>query len=258
MNEIIVCQFNIAWEDPERNCIEVERLLGLREVRAGSLIVLPEMFSTGFSMNVNAIAETEGEGGVGQVFLSRLAREYKSWVCAGLVFRDEHGRGRNCTVIFGPDGEWVDLYQKQHSFSFAGEDQHYVGGDRLVTFDWCGFRVCPVICYDLRFPELFRAGVDAGADAFVVTANWPATRAEHWRTLVRARAIENQAVVVACNRVGRDPSLVYSGDSMIVSAAGDILSDAEDRVGCIHAEVSLEQVRQWRETFSALADRKSF
>jgi len=123
-------------------------------------------------------------------------------------------------------------------------------------FAWQSFQVAPFICYDLRFPELFRASARRGAQLFAVIANWPLTRAQHWITLLQARAIENQAYVAGVNRCGRDPKLGYNGRSLIISPQGDILADAEDKECVISAELDLAGLLAWREKFPALQDMR--
>jgi predicted amidohydrolase len=139
-------------------------------------------------------------------------------------------------------------------FSPGKEAIHYRGGERLVTFEWGGMKVCPFICYDLRFPEIFRMGMRMGAELFVVIANWPSLREKHWVTLLKARAIENQAYVAAVNRAGSDSWLPYPGRSMIVDPKGNVVVDAGAEERVISAEVDPEAVRAWRKEFAVLSD----
>ena len=129
-------------------------------------------------------------------------------------------RGRNEAVAFGPDGSETARYCKLHPFSYAGETDHYAPGAEVVTFDWEGITVAPLICYDLRFPEAFRAAVRKGAELYAVIANWPEPREQHWAALLDARAIENQAYVLGVNRVGSDPNTAYAGRSRIIDPRG--------------------------------------
>lgn len=149
-------------------------------------------------------------------------------------------------------------YAKIHPFSYGREGESYTGGDAVGVYDWVSgqesLRVCPAVCYDLRFPELFRAGVRLGAEAFVIGANWPAARQHHWRTLLLARAIENQAVVLGVNRCGNDPHLAYAGGSIAVSPKGEVLGEMDDRPGVLTVEVDPGAVRAWRREFPALGD----
>jgi predicted amidohydrolase len=252
---ISCCQLDIAWEDKEANFGKVEALLAGAMPERGSLVLLPEMFATGFSMNVAGIAEDAADGPTVQ-FLSRLAAKLGVYLAGGLVTRDRDGMGRNVLAVIGPDGQRIADYTKIHPFSVGEENRHYVGGERVCTFGWEGATVSPFICYDLRFPEVFRAGMRAGAEVLLVIANWPQARIEHWVTLLRARAIENQAYVAGVNRCGNDPKLVYTGRSIIVDPHGAILADAGSMEGVIHAGVDLPALREYRHWFHVLNDAR--
>jgi predicted amidohydrolase len=149
----------------------------------------------------------------------------------------------------------VTRYAKIHPFSYAGEHEHYCAGERVVTADVEGLRVTPFVCYDLRFPEPFRLAA-AETDLFAVVANWPEERREHWRTLLRARAIENQAFVAGVNRVGDGGRLHYAGDSAAISPLGEILAEGGDREKVLFAEVEPTAVQRLRSRFPALNDRR--
>jgi predicted amidohydrolase len=172
----------------------------------------------------------------------------------GLVRQDPDGRGRNEAVAFSPEGELLARYSKIHPFTFGGESEHYARGETICSFRWHDLEVTPFICYDLRFPEIFRAAVKRGAHLFAVIANWPAKRENHWMTLLRARAIENQAYVAGVNRCGADPKLLYSGRSLIIDPRGETLADAGSEEAMISAEVDLEKLLAWRTEFPVLQD----
>jgi len=252
--DLIAVQFDVAWEDKPANCARVRRLLAAAEIRPGSLIVLPEMFAAGFSMNVAGVGEEAG--GPTETFLGELAAEHKSCVLGGVVTRAAGGRGRNEAVAFGAHGREAARYCKLHPFGCAGESDHYVAGDELVTFEWAGFTVAPLICYDLRFPETFRGAVDRGANLFAVIANWPSPRQEHWSTLLAARAIENQAYVVGVNRCGADPNCTYAGGSVIFDPRGDPVAAASGEECLVTASPDLPALDVYRREFPALADRR--
>jgi omega-amidase len=250
--KVICCQLNILWEARAANHLKVRELLRSAPPPRGSLVILPEMFATGFSMNVAAVSDTRScETGD---FLAQLASEYGVYVVGGVVHTASDGRGRNECVVFSPDGREVTRYCKMHPFTYAGESQHYASGEDIRLFTCQGFTVAPFICYDLRFPEVFRAAVTRGAEVFVVIANWPTQRAHHWVALLKARAIENQAYVVGVNRCGSDPQLDYPGRSMVIDPRGAVAADAGMEEGVVTAELDLEALRSYRRNFPVLAD----
>jgi predicted amidohydrolase len=251
--KVACVQFDIAWENKPANYGKVSQLLKEANPEPGTLVLLPEMFASGFSMNVAAIAE--GKTRETEAFLSRTAREFGIYLLAGIVTL-RNDQGRNEAVVFSPEGVEIARYCKMQPFNLGGEGQHYCAGDDIVTFQWNGFTVAPFICYDLRFPELFRAAAARGAQMFAVIANWPVMRISHWVTLLQARAIENQAYAVGTNRSGADPKLAYNGRSIIVNPHGDILADAGDGEKVISADVDPETVVKWRADFPALADMR--
>ena len=246
-------QFNIAWEDRAENIRRVRGLLKGRDVVPGGLLVLPEMFSTGFSMNVEVVREPVPSSVEAE--LRCLASEFKVAVLGGVVSSGPGGLPRNEAVAFSPQGGLLTRYAKQQPFSPAGEAKLFEAGDRSQVFDWAGLRIAPFVCYDLRFPELFREAVDLGAELLVVIANWPSRRASHWVALLRARAIENQAYMLGVNRCGSDPQFTYPGRSLLVDPQGEIVADAGEGESLVQGEVDLSVVRTWREQFPALRDR---
>lgn len=247
-------QMDIAWEDRSANYERAESLLARLDIPPGALVVLPEMFATGFSLNVAATVEPEH--GPTATWLRELALRRGCAVIGGLVRpgRDDGAMGRNELVAYGPDGTELARYQKIRTFRYTKEFQHYERGRQVSIFDWGGFRICPLICYDLRFPELFRRGVSLGAQLFVVIASWPSVRADHWVTLLRARAIENLAYVLGVNRSGTDPYLDYPGRTILVDPHGEIVADAGAAEGVLTGAVRLPVVEDWRREFPALQD----
>ncbi len=250
--KLACCQLDIVWENPTANQDKVRKLAGSAGLPPGSLVVLPEMFPTGFSMNVGTVQENAPYPT--EEFLRAIAREHRLFVMGGFAAVAEDGRPRNQAVVLSPEGRTVARYNKIHPFALGGEAQHYAAGTEIVTFDWQGSVAAPFICYDLRFPEIFRAAVRKGAQLFLVIANWPVKRDMHWVTLLQARAIENQAYVVGVNRCGADPKFVYSGRSMIVDPHGTILSQIGNEEGIITAEADFDALECWRKDFPALQD----
>jgi len=250
--EILCCQFDIVWEDKAANVALARELLAAAGVPSGALVVLPEMFATGFSMDVAGICEDAA--GPAHAFLAETARRYEAYVLGGVVTRGPDGRGRNEAVCYAPDGREIARCAKLHPFGFAGETDHYEAGEQIVTFPIGDLTAAALICYDLRFPEAFRLAVRRGAELFVVIANWPSARVDHWAALLKARAIENQAYVVGANRCGADPNVAYPGRSIILGPRGETLAEAGDTPGVLRASIDIEALRAYRREFPALSD----
>ena len=252
--KIIACQTDTRWEDKEASHAGVTALLEKENFSADSMIVLPEMFDTGFSMNVNGVADDER--GCSRRFLSDLAVAKRSYVVGGIVTRHPDGRGLNQARVYGPSGEELACYSKLHPFSYARETDHYAPGPGVVAFSCGGFTMSPFICYDLRFPEAFRAAARKGAQVLIVVANWPAPRHSHWTCLLEARAVENQAFVVGVNRCGTDPHNAYAGGTRIIDPRGTVLAEAGTGEGWIEAELDIRELEEYRRDFPALADMR--
>src|SRR5438874_12101202 len=187
-------QLDLAWEDRAANHAKVRALLENWPPKRDALVALPEMFASGFSMNLQRIADNEMRDT--ERFLCDIARQYHVFFIGGVATIGRDGRGLNQAVAANPDGQVIARYAKLHPYSPGKEAQHYTAGGSIVTFACGGFTVAPFVCYDLRFPEAFRVATQRGANLIVNIANWPSPRVEHWVTLLRARAIENQAFVM--------------------------------------------------------------
>jgi predicted amidohydrolase len=248
---IALVQMDIAWEDVEENHRRAARLLDEAAAGGARLAILPEMFSTGFSMEAQRVAQPPG--GPSESFLREQAKSRNLWILASIPESGEPSP-RNMALLVSPQGA-VTRYAKIHPFSFAGEHRQYTAGDRVVTADVEGVRVTPFVCYDLRFPEPFRLAA-AETDLFVVVANWPEERREHWRLLLRARAVENQAYVAGVNRVGDGGRLHYAGDSSLISPSGETLAEGDDQVRLLLCEVDGKRVAETRARFPFLDDRR--
>jgi len=246
---VTAIQHDIAWEDKPANHATVERMLDAAGVQRGDFVLLPEMGDTGFSFNLDVTVD-----GQTLPWASSIAQQRRIWLQAGYAVRHDDGSGRNCATIVNPDGESVGTYQKVHPFSYGKEADYFTGGEKIVLRRCGDAIVCPLICYDLRFPELFRVAALHGAEVFTIGANWPSARQQHWTTLLQARAIENQAYIIGVNRVGSDPKLSYLGGSMIVDPKGAVVQQAEDTPAVLQAELDLDGLRQWRQQFPALQD----
>jgi predicted amidohydrolase len=249
-------QHDIVWEQPDAN---FERLAPMITAAAGlgaRLVVCTEMFSTGFSMHTERVAEAED--GPSAAFLVDQARANDVWVCGSIPVRDatdQSGRAFNQLVLAAPDGA-VARYAKIHPFTFSGEHEHYTAGKDLLTVAIEGVRCSFFVCYDLRFANEFWALAD-DTDCYVVVANWPEARRAHWRALLPARAIENQAYVIGVNRVGDAKGLSYVGDSMIVDPLGEILAAGATTETIISADVDAARVKAVRAEFPFLQDRRA-
>jgi predicted amidohydrolase len=211
------------------------------------------MFATGFSMSVEKIAEAYA--GPTEQFLSEVAKEHGVYLIAGAAMRDHQGVARNKALLFGPEGELIGFYAKMKPFSPGGEHEHYTAGKQTIAFLVGEITVAPFVCYDLRFPELFRqVAAERRPELFVVIASWPEKRIAHWVRLLQARAIENQAYVVGVNRVGKDPFYTYVGRSLIVDYNGEILTEANNAEVCLRASLDLAALRKYRAGLPFLDD----
>jgi predicted amidohydrolase len=244
-------QFDIAWENPAENFRRADALIDRAAEGGARLVVLPEMFATGFSMRAEEVAVHADET---REFIAQRAVRHDLWMLAGYAEAGER-RPFNSASLVGPDGREVLHYRKIHPFSLAGEDEHFDAGESMKTADLEGLRVTPVICYDLRFPEIFRA-VAERTDLFVVIANWPDRRSFAWRVLLQARAIDCQAWFLGVNRVGRAQGHDHRGDSALVDPMGEVVASLAWEEGVVAGEVDPDRVRRLREELGFLADRR--
>jgi len=249
-------QHDVFFEDARATCGHLAPLVKAAAAEGAQLIVLTEMFATGFSMAAEKVAEIPAEG-VGSRFLFEMAAGTGSAVCGSLPVKVAGARRPvNRFVCAFPDGRAVS-YEKVHPFSLAGEDAQYEAGSSVVTFAWEGLAISPFICYDLRFTEAFWA-VAPKTHCYLVVANWPAPRQEHFRALVMARAIENQAYVLATNRVGSGGGVDYAGGSLAVGPFGEVLAEAGESEETVLVDLAGERVEEVRAAFPFLADRRAF
>jgi predicted amidohydrolase len=250
--KIAAVQHDIAWEDGESTRKRLVPLIAQAAAADARLISVTEMFATGFSMHPERIAEEPG--GPNETFLVDQAREHGTWLAGSIAQWGPNGRAQNVAVLAAPDGT-VHRYAKIHPFGYAGEAEHYEAGSQFLTVDVEGLRTSVFVCYDLRFADEFWA-LAHDTDLYLVVANWPEPRREHWRTLLRARAIENQAYVLGVNRVGTVKDLNHTGDSAIIDPLGQTLSEASIGEAVLVADVSAEQVARVREKLPFLRDRR--
>ena len=250
--KVAALQHDIAFEDAVATRAHVAPMIAQAAAAHARIIVLTEMFATGFSMCPERFAEDEG--GPSEQFLIGQAHQHDAWLIASIAQRGADGRYRNNAIVAGPDGS-VSRYSKIHPFSYAGEHEHYVAGAKHLTVDIDGLRTTVFICYDIRFSDEFWERASS-TDLYVVPANWPEPRRDHWRTLLRACAIENQAYVVGANRVGAAKRLVHLGDSAIIDPLGRTLAEASVGEAVLVADVVAQTVADVRTDFPFLADRR--
>jgi len=251
---IAALQHDIVWEDAAATCARLVPMIAEAAADGAGLIVLTEMFGPGFSLAADRISEPPG--GPTEQFLVDRAASNGVWIGGSIPTRDrDDAHPVNRFLLVGPDGT-RHHYDKLHPFTFADEHEHYRAGDEPVTVDIGGLRVSLFVCYDLRFANAFWERATR-TDVYLVVANWPAARRYHWRTLLRARAIENQAYVVGVNRVGEAEGLTYVGDSVIVDPSGEVLAEGvDDTEGVVIADVDPGRVAEVREAFRFLPDRR--
>lgn len=254
-----IVQFDIIWEDKPANYARVLELVDSASITPGDLIVLPELFDVGFTLDTEIAIDNNGST---LAFLQQLANDTQCTIHGARATKHPtESKAINCATITKPNqASPACEYAKIHPFSFGRESDSYIAGDEIRLYNWTSndqsLSICPVVCYDLRFPELFRFGAKRGAQVFVFGANWPIARIAHWRALSIARAIENQAFVIAANRTGDDPHLSYSGNSMVVNPMGEVIAELGNEEAVLSVEIDPNQVTDWRSTFPALNDIK--
>jgi predicted amidohydrolase len=251
--KISVIQYDIAWEDKSLNFQNLSELI-TPLLNKTDLVILPEMFNTGFSMNAEALSESKD----GETFLwmKRIAGKGNFGVCGSYIVNDD-GKFFNRFVFVSPDGDMWH-YDKRHLFSMGGEDIMFTPGKSRLNFTFRGVSISAYICYDLRFPVWSRNR--EGADLLIYSANWPEAMQNVWNTLLQARAIENQCYVAGSNRTGTDEEgIIYCGGSMIVNPRGETISAAGSAVETsVTAEISISQLSEFRKKFPVSGDADEF
>ncbi len=251
---VSLVQQPLAWQDGAANRDRFEALL--RPLAGASdVVVLPETFTSGFSMEVERLAEPPG--GASTQWLVQLAASLDA-VVTGSVITLEGGHYYNRLLWVPPQGE-VRHYDKRHLFRMGREHQHFTPGRGAWSVEWRGFRICPLVCYDLRFPVFSRRRPELEYELLLYVANWPAARADAWRQLLRARAIENLAYVVGVNRVRSDGNgVAHTGDSAAIDFRGRTLADAGDVPALLTVELPREPLDAFRERFPVHLDADRF
>ena len=252
--KVTLFQGYLFWENIDKNLQNISlRLSSIREKT--DLIVLPEMFNTGFTMNAEALAEPMN--GKTMLWMHKVAKEFDCVVTGSLIIR-ESGSFYNRLIWMRPDGKY-QCYDKKHLFTLAKEHHTYTAGTKKLIVELKGWKICPVICYDLRFPVWLRNGNGNIYDLLIVVANWPEKRALHWRTLLPARAVENQAYVIGVNRVGHDGNEIYhSGDSTCISPNGNVIYYKRDEEDIYTFSIIPDELTKIRRTLPFLKDADEF
>ena len=247
-------QLNLQWESPHQNRQQIELLLPQITEKV-DLIILPEMFTTGFSMNPQPFAEQIG--GTTTSWMQKIAGRFNACVMGSLIVE---ASGKYFNRFLAVDSQGIlAAYDKRHPFTMSGEDKQYQAGLDRIIFSYKGWRICPMICYDLRFPVWSRnVGHEPGTsvyDLLIYVANWPDKRAAHWECLLQARAIENQCFTVGVNRVGTDGyGLTYDGGTGIINPLGNWLAKQKDVAGIVQGEISFKFLSKIREALPFLKD----
>ncbi|MCC3766404.1 carbon-nitrogen family hydrolase [Streptomyces sp. UNOC14_S4] len=253
-----VSLIQIAVSDSESVDERRERAAGLvREQQGSDLVVLPELWHVGAFAYDSFTTRAEPLDGPTAGAMAEAARDARVWLHAGSIAeQDPSGAVFNTSLVFSPDGELVRTYRKIHRFGFdKGEAVLMSAGSEIVTVPHPDTTLGLATCYDLRFPELFRALVDAGAQTLVIPAGWPERRLGHWTLLARARAVENQSYVLACGTAGTHANVPQAGHSMVIDPWGEVLAEAGHREEVLTVDLDVERVVKTREEFPALKDR---
>lgn len=250
--KIAFLQTHLIWENPVLNRALIEAYF-ISEDEKFDLFVLPEMFTTGFTMHPENVAETMNGETVS--WMKALALKKDCAICGSLVISESNGF-YNRFIFVHPNGK-IDFYDKRHLFSLAGEHEHYSKGNKKVIIDYKGWRICPQICYDLRFPAFSRN--QEAYDLLLYVANWPKPRINAWDILLKARAIENMCYAVGVNRIGLDENKhEYVGHSQVIDELGNAISEANENSGVFIVELDKNKMLATRTKFNFLNDRDLF
>lgn len=248
--KVILYQMDIAWEDKALNYLRVEEKLKAAADQRADLFLLPEMSFTGFSMNTGVTGESDFRT---VQKMRTYAKQYNTALGFGWV-KDCGEKAENHYTVVDNRGEVLSDYIKIHPFSFSGEDRKFQGGEKITFFSLNGISFSSFICYDLRFPEIFQIA-SKKADVLLVPANWPKARREHWKCLLRARAVENQVYIIAVNCAGEIGGVEYSGDSCIIDPDGQVLSELSGQEGLLEYNLC-NDVHKFRCNFPVKQDRR--
>ena len=249
--KVTLLQTDLKWEDKQYNRNNIQ--FQIEDIGETDLIVLPEMFTTGFTMKPQNLSETMDGETIG--WMSLMSLKTNAAICGSIII-EENGKYYNRFIWVQPDGT-IKHYDKRHLFSYAGEDKNYTPGNERIIIDYKGFRICPQICYDLRFPVFSRNTGDY--DILLYVANWPSIRSEIWTTLLTARAIENQCYIIAVNRIGKDGNeLEYNGKSTIINPMGISSMKLMDKYWTNTGMINKDTLNNVRNAYPFLKDGDKF
>jgi predicted amidohydrolase len=249
---VSLIQTNLIWENPSANRLYFESVI--KKIKSTHLILLPEMFTTGFTMNTKLAETMQGET---VNWMKKLAKSKKA-VIAGTIIIKEKLKYYNRFIWVSPTGE-IFTYDKRHLFSMANENKYYTAGAEKIIIHYKGWKICPLICYDLRFP-IWSRNTNNEYDLLLYTANWPKPRVNAWSKLLEARAIENQCYVIGVNRVGKDGlKKEYTGKSAAIDAKGYKINKSNSRFTTIETvKLNLKELKDFRKKFPLVNDADSF
>lgn len=253
--KIACVQMNIAFGEPEKNFLAVQKYIEEAAKAQVDVIVLPEMWNTGYALDqLEELADTNGEKT--KQLLAQAAKNHQVNIVGGSVSTKKTDGFYNTMYVVNREGEIIAEYDKAHLFKLMDEHLHMNPGNKINIFDLEGVTCGGIICYDLRFPEWIRTHTLKGAKVLFIPAEWPKPRIDHWQLLLQARAIENQCYIVAVNRVGTDPNNQFNGHSMVIAPWGELLISDESSEGIYYADLNLQEVDRVRKTIPIFQDRR--
>jgi predicted amidohydrolase len=241
--KIGIMQFDLEWENKEKNKAKIKQILEKKQVKLPTdILIFPEMTLTGFSMHKKVTTLNNKD----IQFFQEIAQKYQT-----AVFFGGSEKEKNICWVIDKSGKILGKYEKINLFTFANEDKNYLPGKTIKTFNLSEASITPFICYDLRFPKIFWQQRKK-TDIYIIIANWPTPRSEHWKTFLKARAIENQAFVIGVNRIGKDPNNSYSGDSLVYNPIGREIFNCQNQEDIFVTDIRLKEVSKIRETFPVI------
>ncbi|MCD6363643.1 MAG: carbon-nitrogen family hydrolase [Synergistetes bacterium] len=252
--KVAVFQIDVKLGDPEYNRSKVRVLLEKVKFKRPDVVVLPEMWDISYDLkNIKELSVLEGPKTI--KFIMDMALRFQVNIVAGSIALNEKGKIYNASLVFSREGKLLGIYRKVHLFGLMNEDKAFERGKELGLFDLEGIRCGLMICYDIRFPELARALALKGAQIIFVPAQWPLSRLSHWKTLLQARAIENQLYIVAANRYGQEGKIEFAGNSLVIDPWGEIIAGGSELEAIVFAEINIDKVKEVRERIPVFKDR---